>query len=301
MKLIYTYCLLLLSMISNAQNWATDGTVWRYNFINLSGLGYIQIAVDGDTTVDGVDCKKLTKRIFQRNSFTGTTQNFVIGNEFTYEANGVVFLRHQGAFDTLYNFNANVGDSWSVPGVSPVQSVCNATSMVEVVSVENVNINGVDLKQLIVDYKYRTTGTFVIRDTIIERIGTLGQYLVPWDLCLSTVDGNEGGELRCFNDNEIGEYKHNFFSNCNVLVSAEEKLLATLEVFPNPFSEVLLFRNNNEVRISSIILNDFLGRTIFEAEYLPEYLDTQNFPSGMYFLNIIDESGNSSVRKILKY
>ncbi len=300
MKWIYTVVLLSVSMISNAQSWVTPGSVWRYNFINLSGQGYIQIEAAGDTVIEGINCNKLVKRIFQRNAFTGTTQNFVIGNEYTYDTNGVAMLYFDNAFDTLYNFNAIAGETWNVAGVSPIQSVCNETSVIEVIAAENVTINGVVLKQLIVDYKYRTTGTFIIRDTIIERIGTLRQYMIPWDLCLSTVDGNEGGELRCFNDNEIGEYKHNFFSNCNVLVNNEDWFAQNIKVYPVPFSEVLVFKNDNGIDISAVAIKDLAGNIVYTEKYLPEYINTQNFTQGIYFLEVIDNYGNRSIKKLIK-
>lgn len=300
MKWIYTVVLFCVFIISNAQSWVTPGSVWRYNFINLSGQGYIQIAVNGDTTINGINCNRLEKRIFQRNAFTGTTQNFVIGYEYTYDTNGVAMLYYDNAFDTLYNFNAIAGNTWNVPGTSPIQSVCNETSVIEVIAAENITINGVVLKQLIVDYKYRTTGAFIVRDTIIERIGTLRQYMIPWDVCLSTVDGNEGGELRCFNDNEVGEYKHNFFSNCNVLVSNEDLFAQNIKVFPMPFSEILVFRNDNGIDISAVAIKDLAGNIIYTEKHLPEYINTQNFPQGIYFLEVIDNYGNRSIKKLIK-
>jgi hypothetical protein len=111
--------------------------------------------------------------------------------------------------------------------------------------------------------------------------------MIPWDLCLSTVDGNEGGELRCFNDNEIGEYKHNFFSNCNVLVNNEDLFAQNIKVYPVPFSEVLIFRSDNGIDISAVAVKDLAGNIVYTEKYLPECINTQNFPQGIYFLELI--------------
>ncbi len=288
------------SCVCLAQNWALNSSVWRYNFVNLSGIGYVQISVDSDTVVDGIACKKLNKRLFQRNAFTGNTQNFGIGSEYTYEENGIVYLRHQGSFDTLYNFNALLGESWNVPGTSPVPNVCNAASRVLVIDTSSMNVNGNQLKQLIVDYEYKSSGNFKRRDTIVERMGTLAQYLVPWDVCLSAVDANEGGNFRCYNDAEIGEYKHNFFSNCNVLVSAEEKLLATLKAYPNPVAGKLYLEYSEPVTISKVSLRNLHGSVIKEFLFLPEIIDTKELSQGIYFLEVLGDSGGVYRMKILK-
>ena len=288
------------SCLCIAQNWALNSSVWRYNFVNLSGVGYIQINVDNDTIIDGITCKKLNKRLFQRNAFTGTTQNFDIGQEYTYEENGIIYLRHQGSFDTLYNFNALPGESWNVPGTSPVASVCNATSRVVVIDTSSLNVNGNKLKQLIVDYEYKSSGNFKRRDTIVERMGTLAQYLVPWDVCLSTVDANEGGNFRCYNDSEIGEYKHNFFSNCNVLVSAEEKLLAMLKVYPNPVTDRLHLGYSESATISKVSLRNLHGSVIKEFLFLPEIIDIKELSQGIYLLEVFSNDGGAYRTKIMK-
>jgi len=283
-----------------AQTWAPDEAIWRYNFVTLGGRGYIKFSVVKDTVVDNINCKELNKRLYQINDFTGTQQNYSIGNEYTYDSNGVVFIWYYGEFDTLYNFNALPGESWNVPGNSPVANVCNDVSKVQVVDTGHVTINGAYLKQLIVDYYYKNSGSFVVHDTIIERIGTLAQYMLPWDLCLSTVDGNEGGELRCYEDATVGEYKHNFFSDCSVTIGIEENELSRqITIYPVPSDNILNVDFNNLPQDNyHISITDCLGRTLIEAtgNGTKTSLNITNLSNGVYSI-IIGNSHNQLMQR----
>jgi hypothetical protein len=290
--------------MSVAQSWAPAEAIWRYNFVTLGGRGYIQITVAGDTVVDNINCKALNKRLYQINQFTGTAQNYSIGTEFTYENNGVVFIRYKGVFDTLYNFNALPGESWNVPDSSPVSSVCNTISKIVVADTGHITINGAYLKRLMVDYHYKNSGSFLWRDTLIERIGSLSQYMLPWDLCLSTVDGNEGGELRCYEDNLVGEYKHNFYSNCNVIIGIDENEFSkNIRVFPNP-AQYLLNIDISEYlsEILNVIIYNSAGKKVWSSNISENYfaIEINDFAAGLYQINIINEKNEKTVKRFLK-
>jgi hypothetical protein len=294
----------VLFLVANAQTWAPDEAIWRYNFVTLGGRGYIKFTVVKDTIVDNINCKELNKRLYQINEFTGNQQNYSIGNEYTYDTNGVVFIRYYGVFDTLYNFNALPGESWNVPGTSPVNNVCNDISKVQVVDTGHVTINGIYLKQLIVDYHYKNSGSFLLRDTITERIGTLSQYMLPWDLCLSTVDGHEGGELRCYEDATVGEYKHNFFSDCNVTIGIEENELSRqITVYPVPADNILNIDFNELPQDDyTIRITDYLGRTLASANNSAEKtsLNIVQLPNGVYNLIISNSKNELMQRRFIK-
>lgn len=290
-----------------AQSWAPPEAVWYYNFFGLSGQGYVRITYVQDTIINGVSCKQLNKRLYQENTFTGTVQSYNIGSVFTYENNGVVFIRYSGVFDTLYNFNAIPGESWHVPGTSPV-SACNAVSRIEVIDTATVFFHQVPLKLLIVHYHYFETGHPFV-DTIIERIGSLRQYMVPWDICLSLADGHEGGELRCYSDNLIGEFKHNFYSPCTAIIGIEEmnETAAHLTVFPNPTANVVYIVSNKHITKEDtfyITLKEVTGRILqsYPASPINTPVDLANYPPGIYYLHIANRrSGQMICRSILKF
>jgi hypothetical protein len=292
---------------SIAQSWAPAEAIWRYNFIGLGGQGYIQITYVKDTVIEGTNCKRLNKRKFQENAFTGTTQSYNIGSIFTYESNGIIFIRYGGTFDTLYNFNAVPDESWNVPGNSPVNT-CNTVSKVVVIDTATIQINNISLRRLIVDYRYNNNSSSFLRDTLIERIGSLRQYMLPWDICLGMVDGNEGGELRCYADHVVGEFKHNFFSDCTVLIGIDEsKYTSAIRLFPNPV-ENILFMSFDEAEPSNAIFKVYIYDIFGKLWFITETNDINNvrvnmteINRGTYFVAVTNE-GNIQYRgKILKF
>lgn len=297
MKFYFSLGILFIFFQSEAQNWAISSSIWRYSFTQISGRGFIEIKVVKDTIIDGINCKQLNKKKFQENAFTGNTQAFNIGSEYTYEENGIVYIRYNNVFDTLYNFNASVGSSWNVPGNSPVSGVCNDISKVKVMAVDNVTINSISLKRLIVDYEYKAT--FKIRDTIIESIGTLAQYLLPWDNCLSTFDGNEGGELRCYEDATLGEYKHNFYSDCTVLISVEEDLKKVATIYPNPFTDILKIETTRPIDKFQVSIFDMYGKLV-NSSMNTIVINTNTLPQGLYVIAIKENNKLLGRKRIIK-
>jgi hypothetical protein len=300
MKTLNTILLSLSMLITTAQNWALSSSEWRYNFSTLSGQGFIEVTVAGDTTINNIVCRKLNKKLFQQNAFTGNTQSYNIGEEYTYEDNGLVYIRYLGLFDTLYNFNALPGTKWDVPGTTPVENICNTTATITVIDTETISINGNNVKSLIVDYAYKNSGTFLLRDTIIERVGSIRQYISPWDICLSTVDANEGGELRCYNDVEIGEYKHNFYSNCTVVIGVESENKNAISLYPNPTMNSFIIKDETS-SVNKICVLDIFGKLLSE-KHLETIIDISDFPDAVYFVETYNKQNKLLGRsKIIKY
>jgi len=99
---------LLFSVSFHAQNWSPSGANWKYSYEGFFP-GYVDILYSGDTLIDGQSAKILSK-IFAGMDWSMTVVTNFIGNEYTYENNGVILLRYQNQWDTLYNFNAQVGE-----------------------------------------------------------------------------------------------------------------------------------------------------------------------------------------------
>jgi hypothetical protein len=295
---------IFISACAYAQSWAPPEAIWSYNYLGLGGEGYVQITYVKDTVLDAVNCKRLNKRLFQKNAFTGTVQSYNIGSIFTYENNGIVYIRYNGVFDTLYHFNAVPGETWNVPGTSPVNT-CNAVTKIEVLDTATVLINNVPLRRLIVHYQYQNNPSAYFKDTLIERIGSLRQYMVPWDICLGMVDGNEGGALRCYTDNVVGEFKHNFYSDCSEIIGMYENISAQeVIVSPNPVSGMLqIIFIRASIEGLHISLSDAAGKELREIKTHNTNIsiDFSEYPSGIYFLKISGNHAYPLYKKIQKF
>ena len=88
-------------------SFAPQGAEWYFNLSSFMGspISYYHMEVLGDTIIQGHICSVIT-------------QQFLGGNgqeQYVYEANGKVYWYNQtlGRFTTLYDFDAEVGESWT--------------------------------------------------------------------------------------------------------------------------------------------------------------------------------------------
>ena len=72
-----------------------------------------------------------------------------------------------------------------------------------------------------------------------------------------------------------------------------------LKIYPNPFSSLLNIENN-DLSIKSIEIMDVTGRKLNAKMESNLSINTENFKSGIYFLNIKLLSGESTSTKLIK-
>lgn len=86
----------------------------------------------------------------------------------------------------------------------------------------------------------------------------------------------------------------------NALGLADESLETEIAPFPNPFSNTLTFKLNNN-NLSELRIFDITGREIVEKEFTNELtLETFDFNPGLYFYTIMSENRIVKKGKILK-
>jgi len=275
---------LLCSGLSFAQNWAPNGAQWHYSYYGFFP-GYVDITYTADTIIDGQASKELTKT-YHGLGWDQSITSVTFGYEYTYEANGVVYLRYQNQWDTLYNFNAQVGQSWRM-AKQPFTNVATHNSRIKILATGNLIINNETRKYLVAekcDSNNISMGWF--NDTLIENIGFLHDYLLPYDQFDGAVDGNEGGPFRCYSDNNFAIYKPNYLEVCDYIMGTTElEGSASFQVYPNPVSDQInipetLIQEYNHYRILSSE-----GKLIQKGQ-TTEQIDVANLPAGNYTLLI---------------
>jgi hypothetical protein len=286
---------LLCSGLSFAQNWAPNGAQWHYSYYGFFP-GYVDIAYSGDTLIDGQVTKKLTKT-FHGLGWGMDVTSYSIGTEYTYEANGVVYLRYQNQWDTLYNFNAQVGESWRM-AKQPFTNVATQNSRLKVIATGTKVINSSTLKYVKVEFVDPQMNPLGFADTIVENIGFIGSYFLPYDLFDGAVDGNEGGPFRCYSDNNFATYKPSYLEVCDYIMGTTElEGSASFQVYPNPVSDQInipetLIQEYNHYRILS---NE--GKVIQEGQTTAT-LNVANLPAGNYTL-LIESQSQKRYAKVL--
>lgn len=160
--------------------WAPVGSVYYYSY----WFGFepetdmLEVEVIGDTTIQNKTC-----RIFQQNSGLIPWNWDCEGNNFLYEEEGEVYFYNEQseAFDLLYDFNKDVGESWRVPLCSEV--FCQPdTLIVEVDSISTIVLNGTEVRLQQVSLS-STSGILGGNDIIYEGIGSATRMFLKEIIC----------------------------------------------------------------------------------------------------------------------
>lgn len=303
MKKIVTLLIFVLSLnMLFAQEWASVGTVWNYDYEHIFGteLSYNTIESIGDTILNGQSCRilKTWKPSCDMPNY-GFDDDF--GHIYTYEENGVVYFYNPALDDfvILYDFNAEAGDSWTTTmPESPYQSEFDFF-IITVDSTSTTELNGQQLKTLHVTYSVDTeSGGHPF--TIVETLGNLQSlffgYLGIFTLC--DAEYNQG--LRCFESEELGQVQFVDFPCDSTWVwstSEPEEILIDLRafVYPNPSQDFLTLQiiNNDSPRTFEIydLHKKLLYRKeISDANFQSE-IDVRSYETGVYFWILKDEKG----------
>jgi hypothetical protein len=208
----------------------------------------------------------------------------------------VVYLYNQytNVFDTLYNYGANIGDSWRMPAyLNPsFTSQCNRV-LFTVLDTGHKVIQSQNLKWL------KVQGG----DTIFQRIGLLNNYFFNFDICTGVVDYTEGGPLRCFSDNQITNYKR-IPQPCTFLISGinDNEISQKLEIFPNPASEHLNLVNSDlHDQNGEIYFYNILGEEVKKFQLKnKEKINIESLNKGIYFVKFISSDNKIYSGKIIK-
>jgi hypothetical protein len=129
-----------------------------------------------------------------------------------------------------------------------------------------------------------------LQDTLIENIGFIRDYMLPYDQYDGAIDANEGGPLRCYSANNFATYQPHFTEVCDYIMGTNElNASASFQVFPNPVSDQInvpesLIQEYNHYRILSSE-----GKLIQKGQ-TTEQIDVANLPAGNYTLLIENQS-----------
>lgn len=213
MKYLIQLLVLFYGLQASAQQWNPKTAYWIYGAHFMESYGDLRVSYLKDSLVDGHDCQVLKKDMIEYSYNYKTYSYRLIGKEVTYYASGVTYILNENHFDTLYYFNAKIGDRYMV--TDRLKWHADDRAYAVIADTGSVTINTHKLKWQAVDYNFERQGThYTLRDTIIERIGATKYYFLPWDFINGMVDGNEGGRLQCFKDSTLGIYSTSNSTDC---------------------------------------------------------------------------------------
>ncbi len=263
-------------------NYPKTGDEWYYEIINENGsVTYQYLECAADTTI-GTSRPKV---IVKSNTLYDKGLNVVKTHEYVYSDNGIVYWwdKLTGSYTTLYNFNANIGDEWSI-------SVGNQSITMYVDAVSYTEYSGNVYRIMTVsDEQDIFSGQIICgightRSFFPERLLQKDRnYRVDGMRCY-WVDGEpiiQFGDVDC---DEIYEEYHKEIPPIDTEIT----------VYPNPADDFIMISVKQPTHYT---ISDIFGKTILNG-VIPsdnQQINIENLPDGMYFVNI-----NNQIVKIIK-
>ena len=314
MKTVFLYTIFLLFSLSSFGQKIrfTDPTnFWHVKeqyYLGSSETDYYwDFSYGADTVIVGKTYKQFITS-FPQNAFVreDTTAN-------------IVYYFNTGTFteDTLYNYNLRLGDT--------IITHMGSFNFIDTVhKVDSILINGVYHKRfdiLCANCNQYLSSRFY---TVVEGIGSISGPVFPsfFTICYSGPE-QYVYDLLCFSENSIAPtitIPHYFdcFGNGATLTNTStcwptgvdnlEGEINRVNVYPNPVRETLyveifrsaLFLTQNDG--DRIIISDITGRLVYDAISSERKIavSTNNFASGVYFIELIHKDGTREVKKIIK-
>lgn len=304
-KLSFLFFLLAVSSMAKSQEvaFAPIGAEWYYETQSVFSKGYIKMMAEKDTIICGCGCIKLVREEYWHNLETGGLYGGLRPAVFLSQVGDSVMVYEYGTFHKLFDFGAEIGDTWSVDGAPEVCPENYGTVLVVDKGIDTINGNPLrfvtikDLPDSYWGFGNSMFGTLSGAVKIVERIGPIGSYMLPRQRC--EFDDDEGGCLRCYIDNELGEL--HFLTlyperACDYISETYQSVDETvsdhsLTVFPNPSMNKVYLRFDKTAIIEFKVF-DQLGRMRLSRFVKGKELelDLSSLSSGLYFVICRDGS-----------
>lgn len=297
--------ILLTRLISvNAQtsqltkDFAPVGSHWYYTNIPsffTSDIDYMEIKSIEDTVIQGKNCRHLQK------TYNGSPEK----DEFVYNRGDTVFrLSANDTFYVLYNFSAQVGDTWRSRSSLYTDGPPEVEMTITVDSVSNEIINGYLLKVLFVSsdnsaVSFGGNWSSIGKARIIERLGG-SWYMFPFNY--GFLDDNIRIGLRCYSDDSLGFYNAGISQSCDEVITSINNLNLPINshIYPNPFSNKLTFAFSDNEQ-TTITLFNFLGQPVLEKTFIKSMtFDTEYLSNGIYFYEFKNSKKILKTGKVIK-
>ncbi|NUO01296.1 MAG: T9SS type A sorting domain-containing protein [Saprospiraceae bacterium] len=294
------FCMIAANLLSAQIEFAPIGAVWTYDYARHQERGLERIECIGDTVINGESARVLTiSRTYINLTQPEDTLVRIFEHKYVRQSGDTVFLYHNDAFRLIYNFGA-------VP-VSFDYVIWNDTThydfVIYTISLTDTLINSINVQI------YVTINTCNLIDIgysksiiLMEGIGALDGHLLYYSDydCNFDLIGNlktTRFHLRCYSVNGEVMYTSSPGVDCDVLTRTADPSQhdGALSIFPNParnYTYVNLggFGNSGGHRGIKLILYEASGKKIavWFSDDLPLSLNVSSYPTGIYYLQVVD-------------
>lgn len=303
MKRLFLFFLSVFTFLSvSAQVWIDNGAVWHHEFWQPFITGYIEMWYDRDTLIDGINCQVIERTDYKFYDGGDWTDESERPMQITYVSGDTVFYRRNETFFVLFDFSAEIGDSWVV-ATDPSEDYpdCDEISVVEVIDTGTVEINGTEYRYL--DIQPTSNSPYGLLGRYVERFGLIStglerfRYQFPSEYECAGIPDDVPTEFGysgflCFEDDSFELYNPTD-NSCTKVVSVFEEERVIVSLYPNPATDYLEVTAPSQ--INEIYIYNSAGKQmkyeIINANYA--WLDLSNLSAGFYVIDVKTQSGEN--------
>lgn len=281
MKPILLFLFVFFSFSSFAQmEFSPQGAEWYHgqsysDFAGLLGFSYSHSSYVGDVVLGGMNAKVI-ETITYHDDISSATYDTIA------QVGDSILVRHEGAFDLLYDFGVGVNDTvrisnWALGG------------MVDMVvqQIDTVEINGTTL----LDFTYYLDALGA-SFRVNNKFGIIDNDFLHYPESL-VIDYTTGFTFRCYGDDGFDFY-HATEDPCDTLlrVGILEPKLLDVEIFPNPTGKTLnIDFDQSVVGLLAYRIYDLPGSVRATGVLTDGRVDVSHLPQGMYFVEMTSKDG----------
>lgn len=262
--------LLVLGVVTTihveAQMWCAPSAQWNHTVQAFGVEGYIVRTYAGDTLFEG----SLSQRIHESGMiiqyWSGGDTLLVDNDRFTSLQDSTVFIwtNNSGAWewDTLFRFDAVVGDRWFPPGADDVCADGYA-GMLLVTGTGTMDVDGLALRTWSMSYSDALGEPWWDAGQFVERLGCMGGLEFLPGGCIIV---EYGEALVCYTDTEISYNDAQWPYGCASFTAVHGiGDPPPFSLSPNPGTDELSIELADAVTGSSLALFDATGREVLRT------------------------------------
>lgn len=285
-----TVILLLLSPVFLvSQDWFETNDKWVFSyFAPFNDYGTVNISVQGDTTIQGIEAIVLLNERTVDNNIEQKTH-------IVYEESQQVYiLNEKNEFELLFDFSLEIGDSIKYSPPIKDFELCNDSITYTLDSISTVSFGNTFLEVQnfsFYDPFWEYSGT----RQIIEKIGpAIGDFSIKsLHYCAFDLPGSN---LCTFSDGIDTLQSGN--SSCERLtINTQDISSSQLTLYPNPTDGIINIDSQQSVEYYRIHTTSGSSGLI---NYNGQFLDLSNYVSGLYYIETIDDDSNREVFQVMK-
>lgn len=289
---------------SNAQVWGNQGAKWHYKTEGLFPIIFTG-TYESDTVLGGFQAQTL--RMTQQPIYPGpggtTPGPISTYYNFTRISGDSVFHWVDSTYFLLYDFGADIGDTWVIGVSDGSDPYCDSLSTVLVVDTGSMVINGLTLRTL--DLSGSTGSSTALSGKVVERIGTIEEgffsFLFPsTQLCdPNIITEYYYMDFLCYEDDNFTTYKE-ISGDCDyILYVGLSESHSQFGFSPNPVENNL--NVNGILGDESYVVFNSSGKVVREGSFLSgNQVDLHELESGHYFIRIENMKSVSETLHFIK-